>query len=363
MRISTASIITAFAALLAVAGCSNDDNSEEQNQNKADTTVKRDTDDNGGMDVVEDTGDESMDVADDTGDEPMDVVEDTGDEPMDAGTDTGEDEMDAGRDVASDTDEQIDSHVDPSDTGGDVAPDSTEMADTQTDTQVDTAPTPDGGTSEQSIYDIRSAAQGLTPGGALSGTYTTEGVVVTGVQTDGSGNVQGVFVQEPSGPPEDSGIWVFFGNAQSGVSVPSLSRGNVISVTGTVTNYDNNGGSTSGGLLEIHEVSSVTVTQQNGTVPSPVQISSPSMLAPGGSNAETYESVLVEVSNVSVDTSPNQYGETLLDSGVRIGNTLYDYTQDFSPSSGTTYSSVVGPLNYGFDKTKIVPREQSDITP
>lgn len=356
MRISTASIIAALAALLAVAGCSNDDNSEDKNQNKSDTNVTRDTDDNGDMDVAEDTGDESMDVVEDTGDDPMDAGTDTGEDEMDTGTDTG-------RDVASDTDEQTDSQVDPSDTGGDVAPDSTEMADTQTDTQIDTAPTPDGGTSEQSIYDIRSAAQGLTPGGALSGTYTTEGVVVTGVQTDGSGNVQGVFVQEPSGPPEDSGIWVFFGNAQSGVSVPSLSRGNVISVSGAVTNYDNNGGSTSGGLLEIHEVSSVTVTQQNGTVPSPVQISSPSTLAPGGSNAETYESVLVEVSNVSVDTSPNQYGETLLDSGVHIGNTLYDYTQDFSPSSGTTYSSVVGPLNYGFDKTKIVPREQSDITP
>jgi hypothetical protein len=322
-----------------------------------------DTDDDGEMDVAEDTGDDSMDVAEDTGDEPMDVAEDTGDEMMDAGADTGEDEMDtgtdSGRDVASDTAEQTDGSIDPSDTSSDVAPDSTEMADTQT----DTAPSPDGGMGEQSIYDIRSAAQGLTPGDSLSGTYTTAGVVVTGVQTDGSGNTLGAFVQEPGGPPEDSGIWVFLGNAQSGASVPSLSRGNVISVTGSVLNYANNGGSTSGGLLEIHEVSSISVTQQSGTVPSPVQISSPSTLAPGGTNSETYESVLVEVSNVTVDSSPNQYGETLLKSGIHIGNTLYDYTKDFSPSSGTTYSSVVGPVNYGFDKVKVVPREKSDITP
>lgn len=81
-------------------------------------------------------------------------------------------------------------------------------------------------------------------------------------------------------------------------------------------------------------------------------------MAPGGSNAETYESVLVEVSNVTVDASPNMYGETLLKSGLRIGNTLYDYTQDFSPSyafrstrriNSTTVRLQVGPPPGGAD--------------
>lgn len=303
-----------------------------------DTTGSTDT----GMDTSggDDTGmatDTGTDAASDTG---ADTATDTGD--ADA-TDTGDTDADAdATDTAVDTDADG-SAMD----GGDVSPDAT--------------------VSEMSIRTIRSQAQSanLQPGDSLSGTYYTSGAVVTGVQTStqsGTTSIDGVFLQEPSGSPENSGIWVYFGNKQSGVSVPSLKVGSKVGVKGQVTNYDNNGGSTMGGLLEIHKVSEVTLVQQGASVPSPVQVSNASTLAPGGSNAEKYESVLVEVSNVSVDMKPNNFGETLLDSGLRIGSTLYDYTQDYSPTSGTTYSSVVGPLNYAYDKTMVAPRTKSDIT-
>jgi len=290
-------------------------------------------------------GDGDGDTGNDTG-----VIKDTY-EPEDTGMDTGQPDPDtrepedSGMDAGDDTG---------TDTGGDSG------ADTTTDGGDTDA---DAGMDETSIREIRQAAESndIQPGDSLSGTYYTSGVVVTGVAGDKS-NPDGVFVQEPSGAPEKSGIWVYFGNAQDGVSVPSLEVGHQISVEGTVTNYDNNGNSSNGGLLEIHEVSSVSVDQQGVSVPSPVVIDDPSTLAPGGSNVESYESVLIEVQNVTVAAEPNQFDETELDSGLRIGAALYDYTADVSPTAGDTFSSIVGPLNFGFDKTKIVPRDQNDLT-
>lgn len=262
----------------------------------------------------------------DTGDEDtMSPPPDTADSGVDTGTDTA---MDTGRDAADTA---------PADTKGDA----------------------DATVGAMSVRQLRSTVS-LQPGDSTSREYTVTDVIVTGIAADGANS--GFFVQDKSGSPENSGLWVFAGNSTLAGSIPTINRGTVLEITGTVTNYDNQGSSSMGGLLELEEISKVNVLSQGASLPQPVQVSA-SDVALSGSDSETYEGVLVEVTGVEVANPPGNFTDTELTSGLYIGPDLYDYSQDFSPMSGTTYSSIVGPLNFSFDKTEISPREQSDITP
>jgi hypothetical protein len=219
---------------------------------------------------------------------------------------------------------------------------------------------------DSDIRDLRRRARNLQPGGSLSGTVDVDEVVVTAVETRRNGDVVGAYVQEPNGPKAYSGLWIFFGNAQSSVSVPSLKRGDVLDVEGTVTNYDNQGSSQNGGLLEIEQISSLNVVRSNGSIPSPVRIQNPSEIATGGSRAEALEGVMVRVEDVTISQVSNQngqpqYGEVTLQSGAIVDEKFYAYFEDYQFQQGTTYQYVQGPLHFSFDSTKITPRDRGDI--
>ncbi len=228
---------------------------------------------------------------------------------------------------------------------------------------------PDGGpTGESNVRDIRSRAQsqGLQPGQSLAGTYDVDGVIVTAVEEGQNNDVRGVYVQEPNGPEANSGLWVFFSNAPSGTNIPLIQRGDVLDLEGQVLSYDNGGGSTKGGLLELHQISSVQVVQTSQPLPDPVVVNDPSTLTLNGSRAEELEGVLVRVddvtvSDVTLENGEPKFGEVTLQSGFTVDEKFYDYFSTYQFKKGTTYSFVKGPLHFSYDSMKIAPRDSDDI--
>jgi len=303
-------------------------------------------DDNGGSDTSTDTGMDTSNPPRDTSDPDPDS---TAPDPDTGDTNSGRDTMDAG-------------DTGPRDTGDDTGMDT--GMDTGTDTgdrDISTADTMDAGGSGMSVRSLRStsAVSSLNPGDSTSSEFTVTDVIVTGI--DGDGSDTGFFVQDNSMPRRNSGLWIFTGNNQLSGSLPTINEGTVLEITGTVTNFARQSNPQEG-LLEIEQVSNIRVISQGASLPTPVQVAA-SDVATGGADQEAFEGVLIEVQNVQAAGGPNQFDDTELNSGLFIGPALYQYTNDFSPSQGTTYSSVVGPLNFSFGNAEISPRSMADITP
>lgn len=283
---------------------------------------------NGGDDAG-DGGDTVSDTAPQDTDE-MDTADDT---------ETEDTENDSGMDTVADSGDTTTMDSDPGDTGADT---------------MDGNGQPTG----ISVRELRNRIS-LNPGDSASNPYKVTDVIVTGIAADGAGS--GFFIQDNSGAKENSGLWVFTGNNQLSGSLPTINQGTVLEITGTVTNYDNMGNSSQGGLLELEKITDIAVLNQGATLPNPVSVNA-SEIALSGSKSETYEGVLVEVTNVTVKNGPNMFDDTELQSGLYIGPELYNYKNDYSPTANDTYSSIVGPLNFSFDQTEISPRSSSDIT-
>jgi hypothetical protein len=280
-------------------------------------------------------------------DAAMDVEEDMGGEDM--GEDADEDM--GGEDMGEDADE-------------DMGTDDMGTEDMGTDDMGNDAD--GGGMMGMSIKEIRtnSTIENLGLGESTSEEYTVTDVVVTGVQGS-PGDFGGFFAQDASGSAENSGLWFYLGGETTANIPDTLSRGDVISATGIITNYDNNGNSTEGGQLEMESLTSFSIDTEDGTVPAPVTISDASSIATGGSQGEIYEGVLVEVSGQTVASwdPGNNFGEVEFESGLRLDDKLYDYPSDFSSvSSGDTFSTVRGILDWSFDDRKVQVREMSDLT-
>ncbi len=342
MRFSTASLSVIFAALLVVAGCGNGDESDDGNGDPVpDATMdagdEMDADDEDPMDSgeEEDTRDEEdPDVEEDTGDEDPDVEEDTGGDDMDAGSDAGGDEDATSGDATDETD-------------GD------DMADATSDGG--TMDSGDGTAASNTVQDLRAQAESLSEGDSLSQPYRVEDAVVTAVNTN---KATGFFIQQQSGTTDNSGLWVYTG----GDAADLPSRGDVVTVEGSVTNY--------GGVIEIEQPSTVNVTG-TGSVPSAVSVTADEVMT-GGSRADALEGVLVEVTNVEVldgnpDSDAGDFQEFLVgpsgaSDGVRVDDYVYDYPSDsIDPAQGDTFQSITGPLHYTHGNYKIVPRDGNDI--
>jgi hypothetical protein len=190
-----------------------------------------------------------------------------------------------------------------------------------------------------SIADLRDPSSALHPNEGDGVTLTD--VVVTGV----SG--AGFFVQDPAAT-EFGGLYVF------GDTSPTV--GQLVTVSGTYEEY-----------FGLTEVSSPTVTIQGpGAVPAPIAATACDV-GTGGADAERYESMLVEVSGVSVtDTNPDapsDFDEFEVDGCLRVDDFLCASCWLDQPANGTNYSSITGPLYYSFSNTKLVPRDAADLLP
>lgn len=179
--------------------------------------------------------------------------------------------------------------------------------------------------------------------GAVTGMVTLEDLVVTAIDVDG----EGFYAQQLEGSTDYdgvdfSGIFIFEGGT------PTVSRGDVIDVTGTVADF-----------FGLAQLTGPTITPvAMGMEPMPTVVPAAD-IETMGSRAEALESVLVSVENVTAMGGLDMFGEYMVDGGLLIGDGIY--LTNPPPTMGTMYAFITGPLNIGFGSTRILPRGPEDI--
>ena len=193
-------------------------------------------------------------------------------------------------------------------------------------------------TPETDIYDVQQNNE-----------LVGENVTVTGIVTAASGtfNPRSTFLEDPQGGPW-SGVLCWDPEADL-----NANEGDEVLVSGVVEEYY--------GMTEI-SVNSFEIISTGNTLPPVVPVSTVD-IATGSPTAESYEGVLVEVSNVIVVDNSLGYGEWLVDDGsgaCRIDDDADDLSYDV-PANGTVLPYIRGVLNYNFDNFKLEPRYREDI--
>jgi hypothetical protein len=206
----------------------------------------------------------------------------------------------------------------------------------------DTAPV------EETIYDVQ---DGTIPLGDLA---SIDGVIVTGVAINSSGDGYGLFVQEPAGGVH-SGVWVY-----TDVGAEAFSVGDVVDVHGHVEEYDNLGLWTAS-VTELNVAdfpldSFVSGSGAPVAPPAPLAVSTALLSDP--SLAEGYEGVLVQVGAVTVVDPDTGFGEWSVTDGVHVDDKIFE----FGPvAPGDTFTSIAGVVDQTYDLHKLVPRSAADF--
>lgn len=205
-------------------------------------------------------------------------------------------------------------------------------------------PAPDADTS---IYDIR---QGTVD----EGTYVKlEDVIASSGLTWSDTAEASFFVQEADGGPF-SGIQVFV----SDIAGLTVEPGDQLTVVGGYEDFFDTS------QIEIADASGVTKLG-SGPAPAPALIADPATIATGGAAAEEYESVLVQVENVTVTNenpdAPEDYGVFVVTGELRVDDVFIALSDWTKPLLGDAFTSITGVLVYGFETTTLAPRDGADL--
>ena len=178
--------------------------------------------------------------------------------------------------------------------------------------------------------------------------YQGQTVTVYGVVTAGNEEYvrtplsNGFFIQDSTGPWH--GILVY-------TTSYDVKRGDSVRVTGTVQEYY--------GRTEIN-ASSVTILAHRREIPGPYSVTT-GEIRTGASTAESFEGVLVRVTDAWVVNPDLGYGEWSISDGsgaVRVDDAANYY---YTPQMGDTFRYLVGVLDYSFSNFKIEPRRRGDL--
>jgi cytosine/adenosine deaminase-related metal-dependent hydrolase len=189
---------------------------------------------------------------------------------------------------------------------------------------------------------------------ASGATVTIKGAYVIGVRPD-TGKSRGFWIEDPAHQPF-GGLYVFTSSLPAGVVV-----GNRVTVTGTYTEYN--------GVSELGNPT-VVIEDAGTQLPfDPIVIADPSEIATGGAKAEGYESMLVEVDDVTILTQnpddPKDYDEFLVTGNLRIDDFASDGVVgqglDNICAAGSTYTKIIGIGNTSAGQQKLEPRGKDDV--
>jgi len=174
---------------------------------------------------------------------------------------------------------------------------------------------------------------------------TIVGAYVTGVRSGDAG-----FWIETGSQGPHTGLAVFSGGSQ-----PALAVGDVVDVTGVYVEFF--------GLAQLTNPS-VTIVSSGAGLPFAPLVVDPAAVATGGASAEAYESMLLQVNDVVITTQnpdePDDYDEFEVTGGLRINDVNFAALDNICPV-GSSFTSIVGNLNFGFSNTKLEPRAAADI--
>lgn len=198
------------------------------------------------------------------------------------------------------------------------------------------------------IYDIQySDSLGSGDDCYSSSFVNQENITIRGVVTavENNSSYHTFFVQDPDSVGTWNGIYVFNNSLQ-----PSV--GNYVSVTGKVTEYY--------GLTEIGYLSVSNVLIQDYQLPAPIVISTSELNGGCSFEAEKFESVLIELQNVTVTQSPDSYGQWFVDDGsgaCEIDDMFYSYDAQV----GDEILTLRGVVKYSYGEYEVNPRDVADI--
>ena len=193
---------------------------------------------------------------------------------------------------------------------------------------------------EHTIYEIQEGAL------AVQTPVLVKGAIVTSPLTF---KKDGFFIQDPMGG-EHSGIYVYIGN-----KAVTVKPGDVVDVEGVYDEYYENS------QIEVADPAKVVVTG-NGAVPAP-EVVSAAEVATGGPLQENYEGVLVTVENVQVAAVNMMFGDFELTAGLFVDDVFFAKADWKLPMVGDMFTSLTGPLTFGFDEARLLPRTPADIVP
>ena len=170
----------------------------------------------------------------------------------------------------------------------------------------------------------------------FSGAISLQGVIATTADT---GN--GFWIQDPNGG-EWSGVYVYTGamtNSNLGVAI-----GDEISLTGEMKEfYDLT-------EIEMSDGDAFTITSNGNDVVSTTLTSVPA-------DWENYEGVLVTLSDLSVSSDANEYGQCTTNYSIFTDDVIYDSMV----GNGNSFSLFTGIVHYSYGEFKILPRMESDL--
>jgi hypothetical protein len=175
----------------------------------------------------------------------------------------------------------------------------------------------------------------------------------------GAGSIV-LFVQEPTGAAEYSGIMVFINTATPAFTPPNV--GDLVTVQGTVKEFARPG--QPGSRTNIEDVTSITVKMTGQPLPAATVVAQSELLyapvTPGDdhtSPSEKWEGVLVKVTNPTVK-SRDTFGEFTLNADLKIDDRLFAYTQ---PYPDDAFTSITGVLDHDFGTSRVLPRQAGDL--
>ena len=144
-----------------------------------------------------------------------------------------------------------------------------------------------------------------------------------------------------------SGIYIF------GFSGSMPNFGDNITLTGTVYEYYS---------LTQFSATSFYVLNSTGNSIDPIDVFSGDFSS-CSANAESVESMPVQINNVVVTTQINEFGEWYVDDGsgpVMINDKVFDGDW-LDPSSSQEFASIVGVVDYAYSEFSILPRTMIDF--
>ncbi|MFO8184223.1 MAG: hypothetical protein R6U39_08625 [Candidatus Aegiribacteria sp.] len=178
-------------------------------------------------------------------------------------------------------------------------------------------------------------------------TVSVTGIVVVGGDEYYSNSAAYAVIMDAVG-----GAWA--GLTLYGDAVSSLQRGDSVTVTGTVDEYDYFGDWIDS-FTELTFPTEVIVHSSGHTLPSAEAVTT------GTAGQEQWESVLVTVSNATVTEDSLGYGEWAVNDGsgeIRVDD-LGDYS--YAPTLDDFFSQITGVCWYSFDNFKLEPRDDNDL--
>ena len=170
-----------------------------------------------------------------------------------------------------------------------------------------------------------------------SSPYNTQNVGTTGIVTAYKSGM-GYFIQD--GTATRSGLYVNDG-------IHSVSVGDKIMIEGTVQEYFD--------LTELTSITSIDIISSGNPLPTPISLTTSDV------NNENYESMLVQVNNVTCTSTLDSFNQWQVNDGTGICY-IDDMLFYYNPVLSSSFLNIKGVLFFGNSIYRIEPRSAADIT-